>query len=135
MDPGTVRDVNAARSIGLLIGLAADGVLGDPRHGHPVAAFGKVAQRLERSLYRDGRASGVANRTRGVLGVLFLVQVGKQHVGTFPGERQGDGAPDAGISAGDQRDSAFQFSAHEMILLPARLRATMRALRMMVNLV
>jgi adenosylcobinamide-phosphate synthase len=52
--------VNAARSIGLLIGMAADGVVGDPRRGHPVAAFGKIAQRVERSLYRDGRTSGIA---------------------------------------------------------------------------
>jgi adenosylcobinamide-phosphate synthase len=51
--------VNAARSIGLLLGMAADGVLGDPQRGHPVAAFGKVAQRLERALYRDAKTSGV----------------------------------------------------------------------------
>ncbi|HEY1571261.1 MAG TPA: cobalamin biosynthesis protein [Pseudonocardiaceae bacterium] len=51
--------MNAARSIGLLLGLAADGVFGDPRHGHPVAGFGRVAQRAERLLYRDGTASGV----------------------------------------------------------------------------
>jgi adenosylcobinamide-phosphate synthase len=52
--------VNAARSIGLLLGMAADGVLGDPQRGHPVAAFGKVAQRLERTLYSDGKTAGVA---------------------------------------------------------------------------
>ncbi|HEX5404331.1 MAG TPA: cobalamin biosynthesis protein [Pseudonocardiaceae bacterium] len=51
--------MNAARSLGLLIGMAADGVLGDPRRGHPVAGFGKVAQRLEQALYRDGKVSGV----------------------------------------------------------------------------
>jgi adenosylcobinamide-phosphate synthase len=51
--------VNAARSIGLLVGFAADGVFGDPRRGHPVAVFGHVAKRLERALYRDGRASGL----------------------------------------------------------------------------
>lgn len=51
--------MNAARSIGLLLGMAADGVLGDPQRGHPVAAFGKLATRAERALYRDGHASGV----------------------------------------------------------------------------
>jgi adenosylcobinamide-phosphate synthase len=55
--------VNAARSVGLLVGLAADGVLGDPRRGHPVAAFGKLAQRAERVLYRDGYVSGIVYTT------------------------------------------------------------------------
>jgi len=40
--------------------MAADGVFGDPRRGHPVALFGTAAQRVERALYRDGKASGVA---------------------------------------------------------------------------
>jgi len=52
--------VAAARAIGLLLGMAADGVFGDPRRGHPVALFGTAAQRVERALYRDGKASGVA---------------------------------------------------------------------------
>jgi len=52
--------VAAARAIGLLLGMAADGVFGDPRRGHPVALFGTAAQRVERVLYRDGKASGVA---------------------------------------------------------------------------
>jgi adenosylcobinamide-phosphate synthase len=72
--------VNAARSIGLLLGMAADGVLGDPRHGHPVAAFGKVAQRLERTLYRDGKASGLVY-TAVVGGGAVLVGAGIEHWG------------------------------------------------------
>ena len=36
-----------SRALGLVLGVAADAVLGDPRRGHPVAAFGRVAQRLE----------------------------------------------------------------------------------------
>lgn len=40
--------------------MAADGMFGDPRRGHPVALFGAAAQRVERALYRDGKASGVA---------------------------------------------------------------------------
>ena len=31
-----------SRSSGLLLGFAADRLLGDPRRGHPVAAFGTV---------------------------------------------------------------------------------------------
>jgi len=34
--------VSAARAIGLILGLAADGALGDPRHRPPVTAFRKV---------------------------------------------------------------------------------------------
>jgi len=57
--------VSAARAIGLLLGAAADAALGDPKHGHPVAAFGRLAQAGERALYRDHRLPGV------VYSVLF----------------------------------------------------------------
>jgi len=46
--------------------MAADGVFGDPQRGHPVAAFGALAKRAERVLYRDGKASGVVHA--GVVG-------------------------------------------------------------------
>jgi adenosylcobinamide-phosphate synthase len=72
--------VNAARSIGLLLGMAADGVLGDPRRGHPVAAFGHLAQRVERSLYRDRKASGLAY-TAVVAGGAVLVGAGIERWG------------------------------------------------------
>jgi adenosylcobinamide-phosphate synthase len=72
--------VNAARSVGLLIGMAADGVLGDPRHGHPVAAFGKVAGRLERTFYRDDKASGLLY-TAAVGGGAVLLGAGIERFG------------------------------------------------------
>jgi adenosylcobinamide-phosphate synthase len=53
------RRVSAGRAVGLLLGVAADAVLGDPKRGHPVAAFGKIAQSTENLLYRDQRAAGV----------------------------------------------------------------------------
>ena len=53
--------MSVARAIGLLLGMAADGVFGDPQRGHPVAAFGAMAKRAERVLYRDGKASGVVH--------------------------------------------------------------------------
>ncbi|WP_037843231.1 cobalamin biosynthesis protein [Streptomyces sp. NRRL F-5126] len=40
------------------LGLLADAVFGDPRRGHPVAAFGRAAGALERLLWRDDRARG-----------------------------------------------------------------------------
>jgi len=47
-----------ATALGLLAGVALDRVAGDPRRGHPVALFGAAAGRLERRMWRDGRAAG-----------------------------------------------------------------------------
>jgi adenosylcobinamide-phosphate synthase len=49
-----------SRAIGLLLGFAADRLLGDPRRYHPVAGFGQTAARLERRLYADSRPAGTA---------------------------------------------------------------------------
>jgi adenosylcobinamide-phosphate synthase len=46
-------------ALGLLAGAALDAVVPDPRRGHPVAAFGTAATRLERWVYADSRARGV----------------------------------------------------------------------------
>ncbi|MBV9823870.1 MAG: cobalamin biosynthesis protein [Actinobacteria bacterium] len=43
---------------GLALGVLADELLGDPRHGHPVAGFGQAAAASERLLYRDSRSAG-----------------------------------------------------------------------------
>ncbi|WP_291418315.1 cobalamin biosynthesis protein [Actinophytocola sp.] len=53
--------MSVARAVGLLLGVAADGTFGDPRRGHPVAGFGKVAERVERVLYRDHKLPGVVH--------------------------------------------------------------------------
>lgn len=47
-----------ALAAGLLAGTALDAILGDPRRGHPVAVFGRVAAGLERRVWRDSRAAG-----------------------------------------------------------------------------
>ncbi|RNL60769.1 cobalamin biosynthesis protein [Nocardioides marmoriginsengisoli] len=49
-----------SRAAGLVLGFAADRLLGDPRRFHPVAGFGQVAARLEQRLYADSRARGAA---------------------------------------------------------------------------
>jgi adenosylcobinamide-phosphate synthase len=49
-----------ATSAGLVLGFLADQILADPRRGHPVAGFGRLASRLERRVYRDARGAGVA---------------------------------------------------------------------------
>ncbi|MFD0370693.1 cobalamin biosynthesis protein [Streptomyces sp. NPDC127114] len=43
---------------GAAVGLAVDLLLGDPRRGHPVAAFGRAAAAVERRLWRDHRGRG-----------------------------------------------------------------------------
>src|SRR5664279_3085848 len=47
------------RATGLLVGYAADVLFGDPARWHPVAGFGRVAQRLESMTYADSRGGGV----------------------------------------------------------------------------
>ncbi|OSZ58034.1 cobalamin biosynthesis protein [Streptomyces pharetrae CZA14] len=43
---------------GAAAGLLGDLLLGDPRRGHPVAAFGRAADAVEHVLYRDHRGRG-----------------------------------------------------------------------------
>lgn len=50
----------SVRTLGLLAGYVADRRWGDPRRGHPVAAFGTVASRLEQQMWADDRRAGVA---------------------------------------------------------------------------
>jgi adenosylcobinamide-phosphate synthase len=53
-------------ALGLLLGTAADAVLGDPVRWHPVAGFGSAAARAEGRLWAD-------SRPRGALFVLLCV--------------------------------------------------------------
>ncbi|WP_369168367.1 cobalamin biosynthesis protein [Streptomyces sp. R28] len=46
---------------GAAAGLVGDLLLGDPRRGHPVAAFGRAAAAVERVLWRDHRAWGAVH--------------------------------------------------------------------------
>lgn len=50
--------MRAATALGLAGGVVADLVFGDPRHGHPVAGFGRVARWLEGRAYADDRTRG-----------------------------------------------------------------------------
>jgi adenosylcobinamide-phosphate synthase len=58
---GGANGAAAARVLGLLLGYAADQILGDPRRCHPVAGFGVAANALEARLYTDTRTRGVAH--------------------------------------------------------------------------
>jgi adenosylcobinamide-phosphate synthase len=55
-----------------------DAVVGDPRRGHPVALFGTVAQRLERSIYRDSREAGAAFTAMCVGGAVAIGALGER---------------------------------------------------------
>jgi adenosylcobinamide-phosphate synthase len=55
-----VGSTGTSRALGLALGVLADAVLGDPRRGHPVAAFGSAATWLERRWWADRRGPGVA---------------------------------------------------------------------------
>lgn len=48
---------------GAATGLLGDLLLGDPRRGHPVAAFGRTAGAVERMLWRDHRGWGALHTT------------------------------------------------------------------------
>ena len=54
---------------GLAAGVALDALLGDPRRGHPVAAFGRAATALEARDYADSRRRGAAHAAACVLAV------------------------------------------------------------------
>jgi len=54
------RPTGCATAAGLALGAVADLLLGDPRRGHPVAGFGQAAAALERRMWRDSRAAGIA---------------------------------------------------------------------------
>ncbi|GFG86270.1 cobalamin biosynthesis protein [Mycolicibacter algericus] len=67
--------MTTARALGLLLGYAADRAWGDPRRLHPVAGFGTCALAVERRLYCDSRASGIAHvlvLVGGVSGLAYL---------------------------------------------------------------
>lgn len=47
------------RAAGLLAGYVTDLFVGDPQRLHPVAGFGRVAERFEEVMYRDDRSAGL----------------------------------------------------------------------------
>ncbi|MEV6484406.1 cobalamin biosynthesis protein [Streptomyces sp. NPDC051576] len=57
---------------GAAAGLLGDHLLGDPRRGHPVAAFGRAAAAVERLLWRDHRGWGALHTAVCVGGAVSL---------------------------------------------------------------
>jgi adenosylcobinamide-phosphate synthase len=61
-----------ARAAGLALGCLLDALFADPRHGHPVAVFGRLAGTLERATWRDSRAAGVGFMAAAMAGPVLL---------------------------------------------------------------
>ena len=71
-------------ALGLAGGLALDVLLGDPRRGHPVAAFGSLAAATERRVHQDSRVVGVAYAV-GLSGMAGLLGGALSHRVRRPG--------------------------------------------------
>jgi len=67
--------------IALAGGWAADLLLGDPRRGHPVAGFGRIALALERALWAPSRVRGVAFAGLLVGGAALLAELAARRLG------------------------------------------------------
>jgi adenosylcobinamide-phosphate synthase len=69
MAPMPRRSGSWPLAAGLAAGVALDALLGDPRRGHPVAAFGRAATALEARDYGDSRVRGAAHAAACLLAV------------------------------------------------------------------
>lgn len=66
--------MGASAAAGLVGGMAADRLLGDPGRLHPVAGFGRTARALERRAWRPSRAAGAAYALALVVGTAAGVR-------------------------------------------------------------
>ncbi|MEU5115401.1 cobalamin biosynthesis protein [Streptomyces longwoodensis] len=69
---------------GAAAGLLGDLLLGDPRRGHPVAAFGRAAAAVERVLWRDHRGWGALHTVVCAGGAVALGAVAERAVRRSP---------------------------------------------------
>lgn len=69
---------------GAAAGLVGDLVLGDPRRGHPVAAFGRAAAAVERALWHDHRGWGALHTAVCAGGAVALGAVAERAVRRSP---------------------------------------------------
>ncbi|MGW2744201.1 cobalamin biosynthesis protein [Streptomyces sp. NPDC001450] len=69
---------------GAAAGLVGDLVLGDPRRGHPVAAFGRAAAAVERALWHDHRGWGALHTALCAGGAVALGAAAERAVRRSP---------------------------------------------------
>lgn len=70
----------------MVLGFLADRTFADPRRGHPVAAFGSLASRLEKAWWADSRARGVLY-TVTLVGGVACVGAAAQRLAARPWQR------------------------------------------------
>ncbi len=73
-----LRSADWPVAAGLIAGLLTDAVVGDPRRGHPVAAFGQAVTAIEQRMYADSRSRGAAfTATCAVLAISPVLAAGR----------------------------------------------------------
>jgi adenosylcobinamide-phosphate synthase len=82
-----LKSAGGASAAGLALGYLADQLFGDPRRGHPVAAFGAAATWLERRCYTDRRVAGLMYTSALVGAAAALGAVLERLVGNRPAAR------------------------------------------------
>jgi adenosylcobinamide-phosphate synthase len=90
--------VVTGRQAGVLAGLLADRLLGEPpANWHPVARYGQAMEALERRLYADRRGPGIAYAAAGLGAALatgWAFQSGRSRPPDGAPDRAAGGAPD-----------------------------------------
>lgn len=76
--------MRAARAVGLVLGFAADRILGDPRRLHPVAGLGRLAGVLEQVRYADRRVRGIEYTAVVVGGVVLSAYAAERLLARSP---------------------------------------------------
>jgi adenosylcobinamide-phosphate synthase len=79
----------SARAVGIALGFLLDTAVGDPRRGHPVAAFGFVFSAVERRFCADSRARGVACTAAAVSSVAAIGWLGERMTRRSAGAKAG----------------------------------------------
>lgn len=101
-----------SRATGAGLGVLIDRLIGEPPESiHPVAAFGRLMQRVEDRVYRDARAAGVAHAGLGVVSGLAAGRLlGSTAIATWSataGRGLGEAATAVGAALGaDELDHA-----------------------------
>src|SRR5690606_27491412 len=83
----------------------------------------------EVAVERERAATGLADPAHGLARVVVLVVVGDRHVGPLAGERDGDGATDAAVAAGDQGSATLELARTPVALFTVIRRRPQLGLR------